>query len=804
MGQPGRLTCIVLLIFAVPAILHAESASHPSSMGPTTSQPPARQASGRFEPVGLGGGGAMYAPASSPHDSNLMFVSCDMGGFYRSTDGGRNWTMLDFRMIRGSTACRPAFHPKDPKVVYFDGKISRDGGLTWERLLRRDVGKINEMAVDSEEGKVLLVGTDKGAWISRDGGQAWQRCAGVQGGVVGIYIDLAEEGRSAAKPEAVREIASGQIVVGTALGVFRSVDGGQTFGEVGKGLPWVQIRALRGGRTGDGKTILYCTIPSKFVKGLAGGGIYKSVDGGVTWQTAMGAGLNTQMTGSDKGDSRLAQFSQLGVGQKQAQTLYVVCKGTGPQPPQADTIYRSDDAGMTWRAVYYPDPRAQECNVDHGWLGLTFGWTWGGLASPNGFTVNPASPDVAMVTNSGELFITTDGGRTWQQAFTRRAPGQRRVEPGAKVGRWESIGLEVTTTWNYDVDPFAHKRHFICYTDIGFALSDDGGRTWLNNSRSSGTPWTNTTYMLAFDPRQAGKTWAAMSNTHDIPHWTYIHDRVKGQGGVCVSDDHGQTWKVSSQGLPESPCTSIALDPSSPVDSRTLYVTMYGQGVYRSVDGGKTWAKKSSGLPADNGHVFLVKRHADGTLFACVTGLRQELKFPVLGGLYRSRDGGESWESITLSQPLHWPVGFDFDPKDSKVIYLAAATIPSGREGGLYQTRDGGAMWKRLRRDEDFVGHGGSDYVQAMFVTVDPLQAASVYLGTESQGLWHTADAGKTWQQVDGIPFGSIQRVAFDPDDRGLIYVTTFGGGVWRGRAADVVQAKGADTSSDRGVLATE
>jgi photosystem II stability/assembly factor-like uncharacterized protein len=782
MGHPRYLTCVWLTILSMPAILYvAQAKAQTSSQGATASQPSSPGLPGQFEPVGLGGGGAMYAPACSPHDPNLMFVSCDMGGFYRSTDGGKTWTMLDYRMVHGSTTCRPAFHPKDPKIVYFDGKVSRDRGTTWQRLLRQDAGKIGEMAVDPDEGQVLLVGTDKGAWISHDGGQSWQHCAGVKGSVVGIYMDPASQDPTPSKPQA-EQAGPALIVVGTALGIFRSVDGGQTFTQGREGLPWLQIRALRGGRIGDGKAVLYCTVPSKSVKGRFDGGIYKSVDGGATWQSAMGVGLNTQMRAGGKGDSRLAQYSQLGVGQRQAQTLYVVCNGTGPQPPDSDTIYRSDDSGMTWRAVYYPDPRDMQCNVEHGWLRLTFGWAWGGLASPNGFTVNPARPDSAMVANAGELFLTADGGKTWHDAYTRYAKGQGKPQFQKRVGRWESVGLEVTTTWNYDIDPFAPERHYICYTDIGFAVSDDGGRTWENNSRSSGTPWTNTTYMLAFDPKQEGKAWAAMSNVHDIPHWTHIHDRIKGPGGVCVSTDHCQTWREASEGLPEAPCTSIVLDPSSAADSRTLYVTMYGQGVYKSADGGKTWERKSKGLPADNNHVFLVKRHPDGTLLVCVTGLRQELRFPALGGLYRSRDGAESWQSITQTQALHWPTGFDFDPKDSNVIYLAAATIPSGREGGVYKTTDGGATWKRLLRDEDFARQGGGDYVQAMYVTVDPRQSNVAYLGTESHGLWRSMDAGRVWRPVAGIPFGAIQRVAFDAQDRDMIYVTTFGGGVWRGK----------------------
>jgi len=68
-----------------------------------------------------------------------------------------------------------------------------------------------------------------------------------------------------------------------------------------------------------------------------------------------------------------------------------------------------------------------------------------------------------------------------------------------------------------------------------------------------------------------------------------------------------------------------------------------------------------------------------------------------------------------------------------------------------------------------------------MFVTMDPKDPESVYLGTDEQGLWVTHDAGKTWKQVEGLPFGNVHRVTFDPGDHDVVYVSTFGGGVWKG-----------------------
>src|SRR5215218_10303351 len=95
---------------------------------------------------GLGGGGAMYCPAVSPHDPNLMFVQCDMGGLYHSTDGGNTWLTVNGREMTASLnymRCPVAFHPTDPDVVYAFGayrgiRRSDDRGQTWPNVLVRD------------------------------------------------------------------------------------------------------------------------------------------------------------------------------------------------------------------------------------------------------------------------------------------------------------------------------------------------------------------------------------------------------------------------------------------------------------------------------------------------------------------------------------------------------------------------------------------------------------------------------------------------------------------------------------------
>src|SRR5450755_3612987 len=86
--------------------------------------------------LGLGGGGAMFCPVISPDDPTLMFVSCDLTGLYRSTDGGQNWVLLDGRVVQGSSRFSVAFDPSRAGhvIAYHPAqglKESTDGGVNW-------------------------------------------------------------------------------------------------------------------------------------------------------------------------------------------------------------------------------------------------------------------------------------------------------------------------------------------------------------------------------------------------------------------------------------------------------------------------------------------------------------------------------------------------------------------------------------------------------------------------------------------------------------------------------------------------
>ncbi|MHB8903378.1 MAG: WD40/YVTN/BNR-like repeat-containing protein [Thermoguttaceae bacterium] len=378
------------------------------------------------------------------------------------------------------------------------------------------------------------------------------------------------------------------------------------------------------------------------------------------------------------------------------------------------------------------------------------------------------------------MHVTHDGGRSWFNGHTYPAPG---AVPGPGSA-WICNGLVVTTTWNYYIDPFESNRHYIAYTDIGMARSLDAGNSWIWWDKTTWAPWRNTCYEMAFDPQTPGKIWGAFSDVHDIPNDNIISERHGHErpGGVCISRDFTASWKHEATGIPAKAVTSVVIDPRSAKDARTLYAGVFDAGVFKSTDDGKTWTLKKEGLGDPmNMRVSRVALHPDGTLFAMICAKRPAAGKPLMSegvGLYRSTDGAETWQKVGASQLFLYPKDFSVHPGDSRKILVGTCDARGDDDsGGLWSTDDGGRSWRRIGRQgrQTFGGYFDPHHDGWIYMTLTE--------GAPGAGLWLSRDRGHTWTAFDALPFSNIQRVVFDPANDRRIYLTTFGGSVWRGPA---------------------
>jgi photosystem II stability/assembly factor-like uncharacterized protein len=725
-----------------------------------------------WEPIGLSGGGGMFSPAISPADPNLMMLNCDMSAAYISEDGGHNWRMINHAQLRSDTRCRPGFHPSDPNIIYASSggrlRISRDRGRTFSPVGNFRESLYGEIAINPSYPKVMLAGTRDGKCaLSRDGGLTWTLCNGPEGQLIGFHFDNTNRGHV--------------MFAATDKGIWRSDDDGRTWMEKTDGLPWKPIQGFTAGSDSVKNIImLYCTISSKDQGGTLEGGVYSSSDRGQTWQSAMGRGINTETKKADQwAYGSIAQYRQILTTDKNPLTVYVLNTSTGFSPPHHETVYRSDDGGRNWRATFFQDPRFKRYNVAPNYVTASAGQSYKGGDTPFGASICNSDPDRLILVWS-QSYITHNGGDTWFNSDTYPAPGQE-PKPGYA---WVCTGLVVTTTWNYYIDPFESNRHYIAYTDIGFARSVDAGKTWIWWDKNTWAPWRNTCYEIAFDPDIPGKMWGAFSDVHDIPNDNIISERHghNGPGGVCISRDFGASWKAEAQGLPLRPVTSIVLDPRSPKNARTLYAGVFMEGVYKSTDDGKTWTLKKNGLGDPlNMRVSRVILHKDGTLFAMICAKRAGRGKPLMSegvGLYRSRDGAETWEKVNASQLFLYPKDFSVHPQNSNIIIVGVCDAGGGEQsGGLYRTQDSGKTWQRIGRQgrQTFGGYFHPKRKGWIYMTLTE--------GAPGAGLWLTRDNGATWEAFEDLPFSNIQRVTFDPSDENSMYVTTFGGSIWHGPA---------------------
>lgn len=736
--------------------------------------------SSRWKCAGISGGGAPWTPAISPFNPDVMLLNCDMSGAYRTQDGGRSWWMFGWRELMGCPLCAPAFDPLQPGVVYAAHsynatlRVSNDDGLTWRPVEGDPPAGLRFIVTDPVERGRVHVLTDREAWIGDSG--KWRRVTVLP---------------APARAFAILQDASGRAApaIATSETVYRWDASRQLFEACGGHWPMKRIAAAAFASNGKSSR-MYVWLEGAIDHEPSTGEVWRSSNLGDDWDRASDLAVDG-FEGIAARDGRRLLCSDA-----QPERIYAVW----PVRVRGPMVWRSDNAASTWRGVCVGDKDSPNYNMATGFVADYFlarslvGW---GITAA---AIAPNDPDRVLIADYCAPYLTRDGGATWSPCDTRPDTHSSAQSITSARKRWGNNGLNVTTTWDYVVDPHDPRRHFACYTDVGLFRSDDAGESW-EWFRDQGA----NVYQLAIDPDVPGRMWAALAQCHDIPNNNAITGghRTQGYGAVARSDDAGVTWINPNNGepvvdhewhrpglgadwreleaLPPSNVISVVVDPTSPREARVLFASSWEHGVFMSCDSGRTWKPRSHGLGIEgvNQRVCRIKLHRDGSLWCLVTGKKREGELIRAGvGLFRSRDRGETWHDTTSALDVRWLTDFDLDPEDSRVAYLGVCDDPfrKSEEGGLWITRDGGGRWIRSARKSSL--HFGA--------TVDPRRSGRVFMTltyneTAVSPLWISNDRGESWRAMDDYPFCSAHRVHFHPHDARVVFVTSYGGGVLRG-----------------------
>jgi photosystem II stability/assembly factor-like uncharacterized protein len=300
-----------------------------------------------------------------------------------------------------------------------------------------------------------------------------------------------------------------------------------------------------------------------------------------------------------------------------------------------------------------------------------------------------------------------------------------------------------------------------------FYFGSVGGGVW--KSSNAGRTWT-----AVFDSANAASI-GAIGVSASNPNTVYVgtgepdmRDSIQFGDGVYKSIDAGKTWRHI--GLENTrQIGRIIVDPKNP---NIVFVAALGhayganpdRGVYRSRDGGATWQKVLF-KNEDVGAIDLAFDPTNSqTVYATLWNVRRPPWFiyaPANGpgaGIFKSVDGGTTWKEISEGIPVEGRghIGIALSPANRNRIYAAV----DAKEGGIFRSDDGGVSWTRLSADKRLWDRGW--YFEK--VAVDPKNADTVYVSNTS--IYRSTDAGKTWTAIKGAPGGDdYHQLWINPDD---------------------------------------
>ncbi|MBL7827734.1 MAG: T9SS type A sorting domain-containing protein [Saprospiraceae bacterium] len=736
-----------------------------------------------FVTRGIGGGGALFSPAIHPANDQVMTFASDLGALYYTLNGGQFYDVVHFTQAATNSYSKVCF-TSSPNIRYAllaDGvnfstrpAKSLDNGATWNFLpADQDPGedKLFIFADYDQPNRVLWTDYNH-LFVSLDGGNTSNLKYTASNSGAGILLSGAY-------------FNGNDIWLGTNDGVLVSHDGGQSFSVANfSGIPaGEKIIGFGGARsgnltrffalTGDAGNVWATTMGYNYWETIRG--VYKMDNQSGVWTPAMnGIDINQDF----------AVF--LAMADNDPNTCYLA----GSTPFEEAIVMKTSDGGNSWQHIYL---RQNNQNIYTGYQGFggDLGYSWGGFAL--GFAVNQRNSQHAVLTDFGFIHQTLNGGSTWHQAYLNPEDENPAGAATPKKRYYRGVGMEQTTCWQ--VYWFDEDEMFGCFTDIKGVRSNDGGVSWSFDYTGHAL---NTMYRIV--KHNTMPLWfGANSSVHDIYQTTYITDQRLApsykDGQVLYSSNKGKDWTIMRDF--DNPVIWVTTDPAN---ADRLYAGVIsldpaigGIWVANGISNPATavWTKLPN-PPANRGRIFNIHCLNDGTLVStwCARKSNSGSTFSDSSGVFVSLNGGQTWTKRNHPDMRFWTKDLVIDPTDiSQNTWYACVWSgwggPANDLGRLFRTTDRGLTWSPITADDQF--HRVSS------VTVDPQDSETMYLTTETQGIWVTHNksaAMPEWVSVEAYPFGHVERICFNPHVPGEMWVASFGNGMRKGVESSAVTDK--------------
>jgi photosystem II stability/assembly factor-like uncharacterized protein len=728
-------------------------------------------------------------------DPRIIFVGTASGGVFRTLNNGVTWEPVFDAYGTALSIGDIAIAPSDPNVVWVgtgeannrqtstwgDGVYrSLDGGTTWQHMGLRETQSIGRVLIDPHDPNTVFVAAaghlwgpneERGLYRTRDGGKSWQKVLGVDTNTGVIDVAMAKNGRTliAATYERRRR-AWGFVGGGPGSGLWRSLDGGDTWERLANGLPTGNTGRIGVAIAASDPNIAYAVIENRH------GGIYRSVDRGITW------------TRQNPVNDRPMYFSQIRVDPTNPDRVWLL--GT--------TVYRSIDGGKTFTS----DSVVRNVHADNHAL-------W----------IDPARPEHMLLGTDGGLFVSYDGSRRWDYIDNLPIGQFYDISIDKREPYWIYGGVQDNGTFTFPSGTYSRgaltddQVAFIGYGD-GFQVAVDPTNprfAYTNSQNGRG-------YVTDLETRQERRITPVPADRkeHYRFNWntailvspndprTYYY----GANKLLKTSDHGTTWQEISPdltrnqdwrklslgpGVPERDSTTPSRDDGisgygtittiseSPKAAGTLYVGTDDGNVQMTTDGGAHWMNLTTRfrLPGPRWvSTVLASQHDAKTAFVTFDGHTDDDMTPYI---FKTTDGGASWSSISGDLPAGHPVKtIAEDPRNPNLLF-------AGTEFGLYWSFDGGRHWSfpggglpRVMVDRVLVNERNNDLILATYgrsiIILDdirPLEERDSAHEVAGVQLFPVRDATEVYQWRDNplggrkfrapnVPVGALLSYALD------------------------------------------